>query len=105
MMLRRPVASRALLRISLVVCLVGVAWMAMPRSAGAQLGGSTVPSWIGQLILSGNDLTAMSDQVSSQEELPGLGHKFELLFAMDDDHDPMNPTNDVISVTTTSAYP
>jgi hypothetical protein len=37
----------------------------------------------------------------AKEELPGLGHKFRLLFAMRDDQDPQNPTNDVISVLTT----
>jgi hypothetical protein len=42
---------------------------------------------------------------SSAEELPGLGHKFELYFVMQDDKDPGNQTNDVISVLTTTAYP
>lgn len=37
---------------------------------------------------------------STQEELPGLGHKFELLGAMQDDKDPENPTNDVVSIDT-----
>jgi hypothetical protein len=37
----------------------------------------------------------------AKEELPGLGHKFRLLFAMMDNQDPQNPTNDVISVLTT----
>jgi hypothetical protein len=37
----------------------------------------------------------------AKEELPGLGHKFRLSFAMMDAQDPENPTNDVISVTTT----
>jgi hypothetical protein len=37
----------------------------------------------------------------AKDELPGLGHKFRLLFAMMDDQDPQNPTNDVISVLTT----
>jgi hypothetical protein len=36
-------------------------------------------------------------------ELPGLGHKFRLLFAMMDNQDPQNPTNDVVSVLTTPA--
>ena len=42
-----------------------------------------------------------SDPASAQEELPGLGHKFELLGAMRDDKDPENATNDVISIDTT----
>src|SRR5687768_3428468 len=37
----------------------------------------------------------------AKDELPGLGHKFRLSFAMMDAQDPENPTNDVISVTTT----
>jgi len=72
-------------------------------TARAQLG--ALPSWLGQLVLSTNDLAALSNPVSTQEELPGVGHKFELLFAMNDDQDPQNTTNDVISVLTTGAYP
>jgi len=64
-----------------------------------------VPDWAGKLLLANTDLLALSDPPSSQEELPGLGHKFELLFAMVDDDDPVNTTNDVISVLTTTAYP
>jgi hypothetical protein len=77
--------------------------LCVPGPARAQLGG--VPSWIGQLVLSGTDLASLSDPASTQEELPGLGHKFELLFAMNDDQDPQNPTNDTISVVTTPSYP
>ena len=40
---------------------------------------------------------------AAKEELPGLGHKFRLLFAMMDDQDPDNPTNDVISLLATPA--
>jgi hypothetical protein len=65
----------------------------------------TAPEWIGQLVLAGDDLLLFSDPGSTHEELPGLGHKFELLFAMQDDKDPLNVTNDVISVATTSDYP
>jgi hypothetical protein len=64
-----------------------------------------VPDWIGNLVLANTNLITLSNPASSQEELPGLGHKFELLFAMMDDQDPQNPTNDVISVLTTPAYP
>jgi hypothetical protein len=38
---------------------------------------------------------------TTQEELPGMGHKFELLGGMQDDQDPENPTNDTISIDTT----
>ncbi len=37
----------------------------------------------------------------AKDELPGQGQKFRLLFAMMDDQDPQNETNDVISVLTT----
>ena len=43
------------------------------------------------------NVAAMSNPQSSQEELPGLGHKFELIGAMYDDVDPHNATNDTIS--------
>jgi hypothetical protein len=58
------------------------------------------PSWIGAL-RHGN--TGFSAGPPTKEELPGLGHRFELLFAMQDDQDPQNATNDVISVVTTPA--
>jgi len=38
---------------------------------------------------------------STQEELPGMGHKFELLGGMVDDKDPENATNDTVSIDTT----
>jgi hypothetical protein len=47
--------------------------------------------------------TEASFASGAKEELPGLGHKFRLLFAMMDNQDPQNPTNDVISVLTTPA--
>ena len=72
--------------------------------ASAQLGLSA-PDWVGQLLLANDDVSLMSTPGSTHEELPGLGHKFELLFAMNDDQDPQNLTNDVISVLTTTAYP
>jgi hypothetical protein len=65
----------------------------------------TFPDWVGNLILGSNDVSVMSTPAFTQEELPGLGHKFELLFAMNDDQDPQNVTNDVISVVTTTDYP
>jgi hypothetical protein len=65
----------------------------------------TTPDWIGKLVLANSNLIALSSPSSTQEELPGLGHKFELFFAMKDDDDPQNLTNDVISVLTTTAYP
>jgi hypothetical protein len=82
---------------------------AVKRTAGtgAQsadlLSGSNVPDWAGKLV-TGSSMKA-ADDASTQEELPGLGHKFQLLYAMQDDQDPQNLTNDVISVLTTTLYP
>lgn len=74
-----------------------VVFVAAPRKAPADL-----PPFNSALLLSAADpLTGHSDPAGSQEELPGLGHKFELLAGMHDDQDPQNPTNDVISVDTT----
>jgi hypothetical protein len=67
--------------------------------------GTDVPDWVGKLTLANTNLITLSNPESTQEELPGLGHKFELLFAMTDGQDPQNLTNDVITVTTTTAYP
>ena len=49
-----------------------------------------VPSWVGNLVLGNVDVTAWSNPDSTQEELPGLGHKFELLGVMVRDTDPEN---------------
>ncbi len=73
--------------------------------AMSQLVPNSNPDWLGNLLLANSNLAAQSNPASSGEELPGLGHKFELLFAMNDDRDPQNLTNDVISVLTTPEYP
>ena len=59
----------------------------------------TIPPWVGQLSVSssGDVLTVgnqslMTNPASTREELPGLGHKFELIGAMVQDSDPENPT-------------
>ena len=57
------------------------------------------PDWVGTALTAPEML--QSDDGSTHEELPGLGHKFKLFFAMHDDQDPQNTTNDVIAVTTT----
>jgi hypothetical protein len=59
-------------------------------------------SILSQLALASQTMS-MSNPTNSAEELPGLGHKFELFFGMVDDQDPNNVTNDVISVVTTPA--
>lgn len=87
--------------ISLGVCTIAML-VITPRSGQAQLSSlNGTPDWVGQLFLSNTNLFSMSNDDSTHEELPGMGHKFELLFAMMDDHDPQNLTNDVISVDTT----
>jgi hypothetical protein len=48
-----------------------------------------------------NNVIALSSPESTQEELPGLGHKFELFGAMMDDVDPLNTTNGTVSATMT----
>ena len=55
------------------------------------------PELTAQQINLSTTAVAMSNPESTQEELPGLGHKFELIGAMMDDHDPENATNDTIS--------
>ena len=47
------------------------------------------PDWIGRLTLN-TDVLSMTSPSSTQEELPGLGHKFELLGVMMRDTDPEN---------------
>jgi hypothetical protein len=54
------------------------------------------------LPLLANTVVSLNDPAVAAEELPGLGHKFQLFFAMVDDEDPDNVTNDVISVTATA---
>jgi hypothetical protein len=62
------------------------------------------PDWIGLPITLSTDVVALSSSQSTQEELPGMGHKFELIGAMVDDQDPENVTNDTVSdvMTTTN---
>lgn len=84
----------------------GAAPTALPPVGGLQadlLSETEVPSWVGALLFGPTALQA--DAASTQEELPGLGHKFHLLFAMVKDQDPQNLTNDVISVFATTAIP
>jgi hypothetical protein len=88
----------------LVVSVVIIATVA-PSSQASPGTDPLVPDWVGHLVSANTNLVAQSDPATSAEELPGLGHKFELLNAMQDDQDPQNLTNDVISVLTTSAYP
>jgi hypothetical protein len=64
---------------------------------------TTVPAWVGNLLLGSTPLTA--DPTSTQEEFPGMGHKFQLFGVMMDGEDPYNASNYVVSAVTTPAYP
>jgi hypothetical protein len=76
--------------------------LAIVPSGQAQVGDA--PDWIGLPITLQMDVVALSNPASTQEELPGMGHKFELIGAMADDVDPENATNETISdvMTTTN---
>ena len=81
--------------------LLFAAVLLMACGSDRSTGPIAAPDWVGDLV---NGSTALrADDASTKEELPGLGHKFQLFFAMMDDQDPQNPTNDVISVLTTPA--
>ena len=56
------------------------------------------PDWVSHMALAQTPLTGSSDPAFSQD-LPGLGHKFELFGTAQDAQDPKNPTNDVIATT------
>jgi len=68
------------------LCLFGIAPMA---SAQILPPAQTAPDWLGRLTLN-TDVTLLTSPSSTQEELPGLGHKFELLGVMMKDTDPEN---------------
>ena len=67
------------------------------KTANAQI--QTVPSWVGNLLLENSTIAA--DPTLTAPEAQGLGPKFELLFAMMNDQDPLNQDNDVISLAAT----
>ena len=78
----------------------------LPSTATAQISttsGQTVPAWVGNLLLKNSTITA--DPTTTAPEAQGLGLKYELLFAMVNNQDPLNLDNDVISVLTTPDYP
>lgn len=78
----------------------------LTSTATAQIsatGGQTVPAWVGNLLLKNSTITA--DPTTTAPEAQGLGQKFELLFAMVNNQDPMNYDNDVISLLAAPAYP
>jgi hypothetical protein len=76
---------------------VGVMTLVFSTGSSAQLSLPTIPSWAGQFIsqmngdvLTVNSQTLLTNSASTREELPGLGHKFELLGVMVTDRDPEN---------------
>ena len=79
----------------LAVC-IAAALITLDRSAHAQLSSGitdlaarlTMTFSSGQLVL--GDAVILTDSTGSQEELPGLGHKFELFGVMIRDTDPEN---------------
>jgi hypothetical protein len=90
--MRRLVSRTAFIFFSLVASIF------LATGARAQLSTEAVPDWVQNMLLQNTDVTAWSDPAYAAEELPGLGHKFELIGAMMDAKDPENPTNDTISV-------
>jgi hypothetical protein len=78
---------------------VAIALAAAPQAQGL-LPTITVPAWVGRVVMSGstadtlvlNNTVMQTDAASTSEELPGLGHKFELLGVMERDTDPENST-------------
>ncbi len=59
---------------------------------------AAAPDWVNHMALGQTALTGSSDPNFSQD-LPGLGHKFELFGAAEDAQDPRNATNEVIATT------
>jgi hypothetical protein len=96
-LLKMKVTSRLLLFSSMASLILAFVYSV----ANAQI--QVVPSWVGNLLFQNSTITA--DPTLTAPEAQGLGRKFELLFAMMNDQDPLNSDNDVISVVTTSAYP
>jgi hypothetical protein len=77
-------------RISIPLAALAVLLTLALPSVRAQL--PAAPNWIGLPITLQTNVVALSSPESTQEELPGLGHKFELIGAMVRDTDPDNPT-------------
>lgn len=97
----RGLVVRKKLAYFIVPLFVGLLLFGITPTSSTQIPIQTVPDWIGLPVTLQMNVSAMSNPASTHEELPGLGHKFELIGAMMDDHDPDNPTNDTISATMT----
>lgn len=72
-----------------ILTLITLGLAATAVSTPAQLT-TEIPAWVGTFVLPPVDLNSWTDPESTQEELPGLGHKFELLGVMMRDFDPEN---------------
>lgn len=83
-------------RLPLLIGTASLILVLVNAAANAQL--QVVPSWVGSLLLQNSTITA--DPTLTAPEAQGLGHKFELLFAMMNDQDPQNSDNDTISLNT-----
>jgi hypothetical protein len=74
--------------------------MALAAAPHAQVLITDVPDWVGRVVMTDstadvlvlNNTVLQTDAASTAEELPGLGHKFELLGVMERDTDPENAT-------------
>ena len=70
---------------------LGVVFAAAAPSGNADGTPLGAPDWIGQQLTLNMNVTALSEPDTAKEELPGLGHKFELIGTMVRDTDPENP--------------
>lgn len=75
----------------LVLPSAGLALLLVATVPAGQALDVTPPSWIGLPVSLNTDVVALTSAESTAEELPGLGHKFELIGAMTRDTDPENP--------------
>jgi hypothetical protein len=87
-----PLARLSLSRRAVVVCLTGALGFGLGGPTGVAEGQSVI-----QTVLALTTLLNSPPPASAQEELPGMGHKFELFGSGKDAQDPDNQTNDVIS--------
>jgi hypothetical protein len=75
----------------LPVVAIALVLLAMTPAGSADLISTAAPGWLGKAPTLNVNVSALSSPTSSAEELPGLGHKFELFGVMMDDTDPENP--------------
>ena len=93
--MRKGPSPRALIPLAILAVLL---LLTVP-SGQAQL--VDAPDWLGKPVTLQTNVVALSSPQSTQEELPGLGHKFQLIGSIDDAQDPQNATNDTVMTTMT----